>query len=57
MNFWTSFWTIFFFASLVLLAAVAEVVAIGGFLDIGSLFKSLAERSGQSEKNSGRQTG
>jgi hypothetical protein len=57
MNFWTSFWTIFFFASLVLFAAVAVVVAIGGFLDIGSLFKSLAERSGQSEKSSGRQTG
>jgi hypothetical protein len=56
MSFWTGFWTIFFFASLVLFAAVAVVVTIGGFLDIRSLFKSLTERHEQPEKSSGKQS-
>ena len=55
MSFWTGFWTVFFFASLVLFSAVAGVVTIGGFLDIRSLFKSLTERREQSEKSSARQ--
>ncbi len=49
MNFWINFWTIFFIASLVLFAGMAIVVCIGGFFNIRSLFKSLTERSEQSE--------
>jgi len=50
MNFWIYFWTGFFFASLVLFAGLAVVVTIGGFFNIRSLFKSLTERSEQSEE-------
>ncbi len=49
MNFWINFWTIFFIASLALFAGMAIVVSIGGFFNIRSLFKSLTERSEQSE--------
>ncbi len=52
MNFWINFWTIFFIASLALFAGMAIVVSIGGFFNIRSLFKSLTERSEQSEENS-----
>ena len=45
MGFWVNFWTIFFFASLVLFAGLAVVVSIGGFFNIRSLFKSLSTRS------------
>ncbi|MHC4740726.1 MAG: hypothetical protein ACYS8Z_02375 [Planctomycetota bacterium] len=44
MSFWTSFWTVFFVVSLVLFASLAVTVTIGGFFNIRSLFKSLAER-------------
>lgn len=50
MNFWIYFWTGFFFVSLVLFAGLAVVVTIGGFFNIRSLFKSLTERSEQSEE-------
>ncbi len=49
MNFWINFRTIFFIASLALFAGMAIVVSIGGFFNIRSLFKSLTERSEQSE--------
>ena len=52
MNFWINFWTIFFVASLALFAGMAIVVSIGGFFNIRSLFKSLTERSEQSEEDS-----
>ncbi len=52
MNFWINFWTIFFIASLALFAGMAIVVSIGGFFNIRSLFKSLTERSEQSEDGS-----
>lgn len=45
MNFWISFWTYFFFASLVIFAVLAVVVTIGGFFNIRSLFKSLSNRA------------
>ena len=52
MNFWINFWTIFFIASLALFAGMAIVVSIGGFFNIRSLFKSLTERSENSEDGS-----
>jgi len=52
MNFWINFWTIFFIASLALFAGMAIVVSIGGFFNIRSLFKSLTERSEQTEEGS-----
>ncbi len=57
MNFWINFWTIFFIASLALFAGMAIVVSIGGFFNIRSLFKSLTERSEQSEDGSRREDG
>jgi hypothetical protein len=50
MNFWINFWTAFFIVSLVLFAGLAIVVTIGGFFNIRSLFKNLAERREQSEQ-------
>ncbi|MBW7992630.1 MAG: hypothetical protein FVQ84_21795 [Planctomycetes bacterium] len=50
MNFWINFWTYFFFISLILFAGLAIVVTIGGFFNIRSLFKSLSDRSEQSEE-------
>ncbi|MDH4241476.1 MAG: hypothetical protein OEW48_18105 [Phycisphaerae bacterium] len=44
MNFWISFWSFFFFASLAIFAVLAVVVTIGGFYNIRSLFKSLTNR-------------
>ena len=49
MNFWISFWTIFFVVSLVLFALLAVTVTIGGFFNIRSLFKNLSQRHGQEE--------
>jgi hypothetical protein len=50
MSFWIDFWTIFFVASLAVFAVVAVVVSIGGFFDIRSLFKGLAERTGRQDQ-------
>jgi len=41
MNFWVSFWAIFFFASLAIFAILAVLVSIGGFFNIRALFKRL----------------
>jgi hypothetical protein len=51
MNFWISFWTIFFLASLALFAGLAVVVSIGGFFNIRSLFKSLTDRADRQDEN------
>ncbi|MEJ2704509.1 MAG: hypothetical protein P8Z79_18905 [Sedimentisphaerales bacterium] len=48
MNFWINLWTVFFFASLALFAALAVIVTIGGFFDIRSLFKGLLESRDES---------
>jgi hypothetical protein len=47
MNFWISFWSFFFFASLAIFAVLAVVVTIGGFYNIRSLFKNLTKRARQ----------
>ena len=52
MNFWINFWSIFFFASLVVFAGLAVVVTIGGFFNIRSLFKSLTNRADQHDDQS-----
>ena len=41
MNFWIHFWTVFFFASIAVFAALVVIIAIGGFSDIKSLIKNL----------------
>ena len=51
MSFWIDFWTIFFVVSLAVFAVVAVVVSIGGFFDIRSLFRGLADRNSQQDKN------
>ena len=51
MNFWINFWTIFFVASLALFAGLAVIVSIGGFFNIRSLFKSLANRVNEQEED------
>jgi hypothetical protein len=50
MNFWINFWTVFFIISLVLFAALAVTVTIGGFFNIRSLFKNLTKQSEQSQQ-------
>ncbi len=52
MNFWISFWSFFFFASLAIFAVLAVVVTIGGFYNIRSLFKSLTNRVDQHDDQS-----
>ena len=52
MNFWINFWTIFFFVSLAIFAALAVVVSIGGFFNIRSLFKSLTKQVDQNDDQS-----
>ena len=50
MQFWINFWSIFFFASLVIFAALAVTVTIGGFFNICSLLKNLKKAHEQSQK-------
>jgi hypothetical protein len=50
MQFWINFWSIFFFASLVIFTVLAVAVTIGGFFNIRSLFKSLKDAHEQSQK-------
>ena len=49
---WESFWTFFFFLSLILFAGLAVVVTIGGFFNIRSLFKDLTEAKEKAEQAS-----
>ena len=53
MNFWINLWTLFFLGSLALFAGLAVIVSIGGFFDIRSLFRSLTDRTGQPDDDSG----
>jgi len=55
MQFWINLWSIFFFASLVIFAALAVTVTIGGFFNIRPLFKSLKKAHGQSQKKQNSQ--
>ena len=45
MDFWVTFWTVFFVVSLILFAGLAVVTTIGGLFDMRSLFRSLARHS------------
>ena len=56
MQFWIDFWAFFFFASLVFFTALVVVVAIGGFFDIRSLFKSLRNPSDPPGRDGSAQT-
>jgi len=49
MNFWINFWSFFFYTSLVLFGGLAIVVSIGGFFNIRSMFKSMAEQGASEE--------
>jgi len=51
MNFWITFWTIFFFASLSIFSVMAVIVAIGGYYNIRSLFKLLLAGAQQADNN------
>ncbi len=55
MQFWINFWSIFFFASLVIFAALAVTVTIGGFFNIRSLLKNLKKAHKQSQKKQNSQ--
>ena len=52
MDFWINFWTVFFYASLLVFAGLAVVVTIFGFFDIRSLFKKLSEDNDRQNENS-----
>ena len=41
MAFWTNFWGLLLVVSMVIFAGVTVAVAIGGFSDIKSLFRSI----------------
>ncbi len=43
MDFWVTFWSVFFFLSVAIFMALSITIAIGGFFDIKSLIKSLKE--------------
>ena len=49
MNFWISFWTIFFFIAIVVFTALAVAVTIGGFFNIRSLFRNLTSPTAQED--------
>ena len=55
MNFWINLWTLFFLVSLALFGGLAVIVTIGGFFDIRSLFKSLADRTSQDAQRRGQE--
>ena len=51
MQFWINLWTIVFFVSITLFAGLAVVVAIGGFFNIKSLFKTLNSETEPDQEN------
>ena len=51
MNFWINFWKYLLFGGLGLFAMLAVLVAIGGFFDARSLFKSLKSQMDQDDEN------
>jgi hypothetical protein len=44
MNGWAWFWSIFLLASIAVFAAVAVVVAIGGFRDVRTMLQRIKEQ-------------
>ena len=51
MDFWINFWAFLLFASTAVFAVLAVVVAVGGFFDIRSLFKSLNRGAERQDEN------
>lgn len=51
MQFWINLWTVVFFVSIALYAGLVVVVAIGGFFNIKSLFKTLAQETEPDQEN------
>ena len=50
MEFWIKFWTVFFFASLLVFAGLAIVISILGFFDARSLFKNISANNKTDDK-------
>jgi len=51
MNYWISFWTIFFFVSLIIFTVLSLVISIGSFFNVLSLFKILTTQSDQKNES------
>lgn len=53
MEFWATFWTVFFFVSVGIFAMLSIVVIIGGFFDITRMLKKLSTKTDDipNEKN------
>ena len=49
MDFWVTFWSIFFFLSVAIFIGLSITIAIGGFFDIKSLVRSLKEAKHERE--------
>jgi len=52
MRFWINFWTVYFFAAVIVFFVLAVIVSIGGFFDVRALFKSLTAEANESEDDS-----
>ena len=57
MNFWINFWKYLLFGGLGLFAILAVLVAIGGFFDVLSLFKSLKSQMDQEDESTHKEDG
>ncbi|MCK5269407.1 MAG: hypothetical protein KAJ46_01430 [Sedimentisphaerales bacterium] len=51
MDFWVTFWSVFFFVSLVVFAGLAVSVTIGGYFNIRSMFRQLSSQHAQQAEN------
>lgn len=49
MEFWISFWKIFFILTLALFAVMSVVITIGGYRDLKLLFKKMEEANNAAE--------
>lgn len=47
MDFWVTFWSVFFFASVALFTLLAVVVSIAGFFNIRAMFKAFRDQDTQ----------
>ena len=54
MTFWTQFWAWVLMFSFVLFLGLAIVVSVGGFFDIGALFKALRREPDQETQEQDR---